>query len=389
MANTTLGVLVNPRTGEPCEVFADDKGNVVIVSFDGTTLGKGYFDSGNSSYAVSEEITGYPRVHTPDGVTEKGAGWGTCLYTGLCLASYLATGRVIDMQEARANSGQDGGISSMSEDADGESSRSPYADAWWRAAVQDYGLAEEYSRDIEKEVTDTWEDRGRDADPDIEHLVESTTGNTVTQILRYNVSVEYEYMDSVELTAEAYPYANALAKNLVLAEAVDDRFETGSVPFTQHARETLIKRLRPVSLEAILALNVGVLHERDDALDAFYRVLDLAEMAGATRDDIRALKRRFEEAVDVEFDLRRWVYGRGQIPEDEELPFEPPPEQTAFPFVSTETGVQLVAPVPIVPVLYGEERRENPVRNDLERNLAELQQRRIALGWASFALDAL
>jgi len=86
------GFVINPRNGQPVLIEWDgervdiyrwkpDKGDDV------SREGRGYFERGSDEGA---ELSNYPRVHTPSGVSTKGQGFGTTLYTGLCLVAHGA-----------------------------------------------------------------------------------------------------------------------------------------------------------------------------------------------------------------------------------------------------------------------------------------------------------
>lgn len=142
VANKTqfLGCVLNPKTNLPCPVYKDKSRTVEVYdpALD-QKEGDGYFDHGDhgADYTASEK-SGFPRVHTPSGVKTRKAGYGTVLYTGLCLAAKLedAGHLKIDTQVAGA------GISS-------NANRSNAADAWWSAAKGEFDLV--YSVEIEGE----------------------------------------------------------------------------------------------------------------------------------------------------------------------------------------------------------------------------------------------
>lgn len=142
MANNTqfLGCVLNPKTNCPCPVYKEKTRTVEVYdpALDDKE-GSGYFDNGDhgASHSASE-ASGFPRVHTPSGVKTRKAGYGTVLYTGLCLAAKLedAGHLTIDTKVTGA------GVSS-------NENRSSSAKAWWSAAKDTFDLA--YSVEVEGE----------------------------------------------------------------------------------------------------------------------------------------------------------------------------------------------------------------------------------------------
>jgi hypothetical protein len=143
MAKNTqfLGCVLNPKTNLPCPVYKEKQRTVDVYdpALDDKE-GSGYFDHGDhgTRYTASEE-SGFPRVHTPDGVKTRRAGYGTVLYTGLCLAAKLedAGHLKIDTQVTGA------GISS-------NDNRNDDAEAWWSAAKKKFDLAYSVEGEVEE-----------------------------------------------------------------------------------------------------------------------------------------------------------------------------------------------------------------------------------------------
>lgn len=132
MANSFfLGCVLNPKTNLPCPVFKTKHRTVNVLNPVGDAEGKGYFDDGSHGVEYSSsENSGFPRVHTPTGVRTQRAGYGTVLYTGLCLAANLEDRNMLKL----ATSVMGAGISS-------NENRSHAADKWWSAAKNDFDLA--------------------------------------------------------------------------------------------------------------------------------------------------------------------------------------------------------------------------------------------------------
>jgi len=132
-----LGCVLNPKTNLPCPVYKEKTRTVDV--FDPLLEdkeGSGYFDNGEhgEDYSASEK-SGFPRVHTPTGVKTRKAGYGTVLYTGLCLAAKLEDNGSLKLATQVAGAG----ISS-------NENRSNAAEAWWSAAKNEFDLA--YSVDV-------------------------------------------------------------------------------------------------------------------------------------------------------------------------------------------------------------------------------------------------
>lgn len=134
-----LGCVLNPKTNLPCPVYKEKTRTVDIYDPAlNDKQGSGYFDNGEDSQYSASEASGFPRVHTPDGVKTRRAGYGTVLYTGLCLSAKLEDAGHLSLGTSIAGAG----ISSNGR-------RSRAASAWWSAAKDEFDLA--YSVDVEGE----------------------------------------------------------------------------------------------------------------------------------------------------------------------------------------------------------------------------------------------
>jgi hypothetical protein len=121
-----LGIIINPKTFEPCLPFKVSSLKKSFGFYAGTDLskrmGQGYFyDATGDKYDTSN--SGFPRVHTPDGVRVERQGYGTVLYTTMCLAATLNEMRELRIPDIVSAQG----ISSNEH-------RSRAADSWWRKA---------------------------------------------------------------------------------------------------------------------------------------------------------------------------------------------------------------------------------------------------------------
>lgn len=194
--DVALGFVVNPKLKRPVFVLAPDRNDVKIFRVDGEEWeeeGAGYFSRDDEE---SAEATGYPRVHTPDGVENKGAGYGTALYTGLCLAAHLGSEGRFRMSASLEGDG----ISSK------EGERSHEADRWWsqakRLRLASFVESEREEENVELDVSG----------PDLENCV--SIDGTITYIHRLEVDI------TKSISGDAYPYSSAVDKNLIAAALV-------------------------------------------------------------------------------------------------------------------------------------------------------------------------
>jgi len=295
-----IGMVVNPKLNTP-----------VVVSWDGHEIyiyrgdrkpipyeGAGYYETGgDSQYTAPTEVTGYPRAHTPDGVKSKGKGFGTCLYTGLCLGAHQA-----DEGEIRINSPVDGdGISS------GSDSRSSSASRWWDMAKK-LGLAAENNSTLEEENVDI------DVSSDELNRCNIAEGKTINYVNTVNVDL------SVEVSADYYTFNSAVSSDLILFSTAHD------VDLSQwnHVLEGFWKELidddarypdsssadvENVNVDAILALDVCGMPKQ-----LFNLLIVVARMEGVGEEDIDMLRLRWTLNIDPQTVVR----GRQIL-----LPFKP------------------------------------------------------------------
>lgn len=129
-------LVVNPRNGELFQALQSDRDNQDFLLHDmgNGFVGEGYFQGkGRSEYTTCEETTSYPRVHTPGGVTRKGTGLGTCLYTGLAVAAahnQTDNGDWLEIKVAVDGAG-----------VGSNAHRSKEAAKWWDQAVNKFSIA--------------------------------------------------------------------------------------------------------------------------------------------------------------------------------------------------------------------------------------------------------
>ena len=239
-----LGLVVNPKLKVPVLVTFNT-GAIEIWALNGdgwSVIGKGYY-----SEVVSN--TGLMRANTPAGVRPKNMGYGTCLYTALCLGAHQnAKGR------AQIDRFEDGdGVASETED------RSCEAALWWHSAAE-LGLVGEHAEETSVEDIDF---RG-EGECLVGEDIGGLDGNTGTVTHVNYVNVDYEQVTEVH----TYEYSSAEDNHLILAAMAvevdameDESIEGGTL-------ESLWKTIRDdpfvideTNLELLLALDVTELSE--------------------------------------------------------------------------------------------------------------------------------
>lgn len=364
-----LGVVVQPKTKQPVYVVREPSTtkNIQIWAHQGTDspgyfpIGRGYLeDDSGGEYARACELTGLPRAHTPGGVTVKGGGYGTCLYTGLVLLAVAAHDRKLFVSSL---CGDGYGICSESETRSGE------ADAWW-SAMADRGLVEEQKgtpeskEEVEDEDAADYMSRPayRNVVDSIIEGIENRGDWSVKRVQSIRVDLE-RGSSGEQITADIFTMDSAESANLV---AVVDVAQGDVMRWAKLPVGSVTRRYKDV----ILALNVA--HE-DSALVGKLGLA--ARAAGASDREVTAMlmRNRFGrdlyvgQAAPPMFPLLRDI--DREIASGKRLP---PP---------SEHGVAIPNPSPIrIP-------RRNPgtptpaERRDLDRDLAELERRRADLGW--------
>lgn len=270
-----LGVVVNPKTWEPIFVLRNEYTTLSVSIFKFSQsqgaylkIGGGYLETadGNPQYTAASVVTGYPRAHTPAGVSEQGGGYGTCLYTGLVLlASALAEGAL----EAQNVSGErKAGICSST----GYNSRSAAAERWWRAAlergmtVQEEGVAE--AGEGSDEETETIEDESLSdyfsqrtmtlITSKIRELANDATEDWyVTAVEDIKVALERtipgEETEDIEVTADIFSLKSAYAFDLVAIR----HEHVGDIMSWARAVVPSVDEEWEVNYKVILGLNVA------------------------------------------------------------------------------------------------------------------------------------
>lgn len=193
---TVIGIVANPKTCEPALVVTDGT-DVGIRSLRRDLLleqiGRGYYEESSNE---PSRATGLPRSHTPSGVTIKGQGWGTSLYTALVVGSEAADEDLVQIEMWKTG----GGICSWTDD------RSAEADRWWAQAVR-LRLAEQ----VTEEESEKEEDVDLNLDPsDLDRFVDEGTVVYVNQ-----VSVDIE--KTSEKNIETYELSSAVDRHHLIS----------------------------------------------------------------------------------------------------------------------------------------------------------------------------
>lgn len=276
MASFALGIVVNPKLKSPVLVTAAGSGIAISLML----VEEAYEGIGSGYYGLDDAIaqaTGLPRSHTPSGVAIEGAGYGTCLYTALCLGAH----QNFEHHEGHRNRfqiasyGPDGdGICSTSDDRSGD------ADEWWRRARR-LGLA--------REIEDEQEDEDVDVTSDFDSLIEGQEydGGTVSRVSTITADI------SKTVTGDVYLWSRAAEHRLIVADFTIPMTEKDH-PSALWERIVVDKKLvTEVTPELILALDVRDLH-----VSAMNLLGLLAEHGGADEKALHDFRFRWEAGLD-------------------------------------------------------------------------------------------
>jgi len=392
-----LGVVVQPKTKAPIYVTRRS-GSQMTVDIIGlanmqqedaparayVALGDGYLND-DREYAGPTDVTGLPRSHTPRGVSARGGGYGTCLYTGLVLlASAQEEGKLF----VPGIIGSGAGISSES------STRSDSATRWWRAALA-RGIAAQEKGDTEGDDDEERYETEELDDEDVEDHVSSRDWRRLTdQIsdaisnygewslaggvsIRANLSreVPVEGGRSGEvITADFYTLASAEKHHLVAVREI----ATGGImtwarkpTFDGVSHKDVILALNVTGQDSLMVAKLALVAKEGGASDAAVSEMMMRNQFGA---DIISRKMLFQPGEQVELPVVDERLGQ-QLGGRRRTRMPPARErgQTAPPHTNP-------APIPVT--------HRNPAveptaseRRALEKSLAELEKRRADLGW--------
>lgn len=348
-----LGVIVNPKTKIPVHVWWDFA-NATIWSLnedDPTSWleknGQGYFGEDEVS-----SMAGYPRSHTPSGVTPQGMGYGTCLYTALCMAAHWNS---------------EGNVSLHSEKGDGIASglgRSSKASRWWEQAVE-LGLAsEEEGGENEVDVEENDIASAIEDVIDTDRLARRLGWLEVTSVyITSRCSATGTKMSDEGGSFNVYPFSAAMDNNLVVFSAAwiaDDVY--GENPGWKDFRWVDLDLFGPekedrepdiIVSDALLALNVT-----DQPVGFVQMLTRMAKKDGAPTDAVDALVRRHEAGLDPS-DFNRSGGSSETIRKG---------------LFDTLTSTR---------ALRNPRRRNPPLDRRTKRDFEELVERRAELGWTA------
>ena len=298
-----LGVVINPKLKVPVLVVADG-GHINIRAFptvgeDGEDqeweyLGDGYYgeDSGSS-------ITGLPRSHTPNRgprralrrnrVETEGMGYGTSLYTALCLGAHQNHEWNEQGERDRYKIGSYGptgdGISSM------EGTRSEEAEAWGSAARRRKLIASEEHQE---------RDEGVDVTSEYSYRIEGQEygGGEIKYVNTIDVDV------STNTVVDVYTWQSALKHNLIIASF--------TATFTHSEPAGLWQALQRDGIHEAYPLWILGLDVRGFTLDAINLLGLIGQSAGLSDQDLSNLRYRWERQIDPSMPVPQIV-----------LPFKP------------------------------------------------------------------
>lgn len=326
-----FALVVNPRDGELIQVLQSSTSNqgIQICDARGLVVGRGYF-GGRDEYATCEDPTGFPRTHTPKGVTRRGTGLGTCLYTGLVAA-------------ARHNQMDDGSwleieVNETGEGINSNENRSDAATEWWDAAVSRYKLARR--TEIDSECDDD--------------------------------------CNKIEHFCDSYSYRSAIKNHLIVAfEQVDDLPEQEQLD----DRAESVYELPPRGLwladeEALAGVNFGLLRSyigenlpERDAGKLAAALIGLAMKAKMPTATIDRMIRQYREGFDEEI--------------------VPDPVEEAYAYIRKNPRTAMNKKLKSVPKKYPTPRRANPAvsKEQIEADVKALREQRAKNGWDKFSSD--
>lgn len=247
---TTFGILVNPRLMLPVLAVTDGEGVSIRSLLAEDTLrkiGSGYHSDRREQCST---FTDLPRVHTPRGVNPEGAGYGTALYSALCLGAHLTYEEEVAIKmKVRGD-----GVCSDTRD------RSNDADAWWSAANK-RGLTETTIEEMDEREEGV--DITSDIDAqDLERIAPRDEG-TIRYVNTVNVDIE---------KSESHEY---------------DLFTYESL--TEHSLVVASFRIELERREDLRSLWNGVLHEPDMIIETWKTPLLALDVRGLSEDAINLL----------------------------------------------------------------------------------------------------
>jgi hypothetical protein len=298
-----LGLVINPKLKVPVVAVADDREIHIYglphVDEDGDDeeweqLGRGYYGEDTGSH-----VTGMPRSHTPNrsrrgslipnDVDIKGAGYGTSLYTSLCLGAHQNHEFYDQGAKPRfrfSRNATSDGISSM------EGTRSDYADDWWEAARRRRltMVQEEDSTEENVDVTSEFSD----------NIEGSEYGSgTISNVNTIDVDV------TTVAQIDIYPFENALKHNLIIASFTVELDGESELP-------DLWRKLQNADIHEAYPHWLLAIDVRGLTLDAINLLGVIGQESGLSEQDLSNLRYRWEHQIDPSMPVPQIV-----------LPFKP------------------------------------------------------------------
>lgn len=284
-----LGLVINPKLKVPVLSVTDGeyvgvRGMMQEELF--AKIGTGYL---SETREASSTFTDLPRSHTPDGVRPRNQGYGTSLYSSLCLAAHLT---YADLASIRMKVRGDG-ICSDTKD------RSDEADAWWHAA-QRRGL----TRDVTEEIEDREENVDISGTVDPDALNRIATLDDADKRITYINEIDVDIETTSERTYDVYDHSSLLDHALCVASFVVA--VPGNVPihdqlsYVWHAVLDDPDVIEDAYAEPLLALDVRGL----DA-DAISLLSLMYIKAGLKDPAIDAMRERWEKNLDPDYVTRQ------------------------------------------------------------------------------------
>lgn len=278
---TVLGIVVNPKLKEPVLAITDGEYVGIRSLRDDALFAKIGIGYPSDRTEDAGRFTKLPRVHTPDGVRPRNRGYGTSLYSALCLGAHLTYEEYVRIgMKVKGD-----GVCSDYRD------RSDEADAWWKASLQ-RGLTEERTEEIDERK----ENVNISGAIDAEALTRIAKLESADQRIVYVNDVDVDIEETSERNYDIYKH-DSMVRHALLASSFVARIE--AVPVQEQLSELwhavlddpqLIEKAYP---ESLLALDVRNLHP-----DAINLLSLLYIKAGLKDPAIDAMRERWERNLD-------------------------------------------------------------------------------------------
>lgn len=278
---TVIGLIINPKLKVPVLAVTDGeyvgiRGLMADALF--SKIGTGYPSDRREDAST---FTDLPRVHTPDGVRPRNAGYGTSLYSALCLGAHLTYENYVEIGMKVHGDG----VCSDTRD------RSEEADAWWRAALE-RGLTSETTEEVEERKDNVDITSGVDVDA-LTRIAELEDADQ--RIVHIN-DVDVDLETVTERSYDVYEHESMISHSLVLASFVVETVAmpvAEQLPYVWHEvldNPALIEAAYP---DALLATDVRGLDEQAiNLLSLMYIKANLNDHA------ISAMRERWERNLD-------------------------------------------------------------------------------------------